>query len=85
MNQEEVWREFATLPYDAQQQVIDFITFLRSRYGQPRAIKEGKQTVSLAGEAFVGMWRDREDMQDSGVWVRSAREREWAGAPGRDD
>ena len=34
--------------------------------------------TKLTDEPFIGMWRDREDMQDSGAWVRRVRESEWA-------
>ena len=26
---------------------------------------------------FVGIWRDRQDMEDSSDWVRGVRKREW--------
>ena len=76
MKQEELWRQLATLPPEAQQQVIDFIAFLHTRYTPSRVRKTTKRT-KLANETFVGMWRDREDLQDSSAWVRSMREREW--------
>ncbi len=75
MDQDKVWREFAKLPPEAQQQVADFIAFLSTRYKRARR-KTGRPT-SIADEPFIGMWRDREDMQDSSAWVRSVREREW--------
>jgi hypothetical protein len=28
-------------------------------------------------EPFVGMWKDREDMEDSSHWVRQVRQQEW--------
>ncbi len=28
-------------------------------------------------EPFVGMWKDREDMEDSNQWVRQVRQQEW--------
>ncbi len=28
-------------------------------------------------EPFVGMWKDREDMEDSSQWVRQLRQQEW--------
>jgi len=31
----------------------------------------------LADEPFVGMWKDREDMQDSTKWVRGLRRNDW--------
>jgi hypothetical protein len=33
--------------------------------------------VQLQNEPFVGMWQDREDMQDSAEWVKNLRGREW--------
>ena len=33
--------------------------------------------VELQNEPFVGMWQDREDMQDSTEWVKNLRSREW--------
>ena len=63
MNQDKVWREFTTLPPEAQKQVADFITFLQTQYSQLRSSKKSNQ-VNLADEPFIGLWRDREDMQD---------------------
>jgi hypothetical protein len=76
MNQEKVWREIAALPPEAQQEVLDFIQFLRKRYKQARA-KEQRPKTQLAEEAFVGIWRDRQEMEDSSDWVRGVRRREW--------
>jgi hypothetical protein len=76
MDQDKVLREFAALPSEAQRQVRDFIAFLRTRYKRTRASKKSKQR-KLADEAFIGIWRDRLDMQDSSSWVRSVRESEW--------
>lgn len=76
MKQEELLREFLDLPPEGQAQVVDLIEFLRTRYGSRRP--NGNATKSdLGEESFVGMWRDREDMQDSSAWVRRTREREW--------
>jgi len=33
--------------------------------------------VQLQNEPFVGMWQDREEMQDSAEWVKNLRGREW--------
>lgn len=77
MNQEKIWREFAALPPEAQQLVADFIAFLRTRSKQARSSKKVKPASNLADEAFIGIWRDRADMQDSSAWVRNVREREW--------
>ena len=79
MGQGKVWREFTTLPPEAQRQVADFIAFLLSRYEQIRPEKKD-QKIDLVDEPFIGMWRDREDMQDSSTWVRNVREQDWTGA-----
>jgi len=76
MKQEELLREFLDLPPEGQAEVVDLIEFLRSRH-RSRNPKDTARSLNLAEESFVGMWKDREDMQDSSAWVRSAREREW--------
>ena len=76
MNQKTVWQDFSNLPPEAQRQVLDFIAFLQARYVSPRSRKNVKPT-KLAKEAFIGMWRNRDDLRDSSAWVRNTREREW--------
>ena len=76
MNQENLWRELAALPPEAQQSVADFIAFLRTRYTSSSAQKKPKVT-NLADEPFIGLWHNRPDMVDSHAWVRGLREREW--------
>lgn len=71
-----ITKEIASLPPDAQKQVKDFVAFLKTRYlFSPAA--EGKRSASMTDEPFIGMWKDREDMQESSAWVRRLREREW--------
>ena len=75
MTNEEILREINSLPIEAKRQIEDFVSFLRERY-------KGKQAANapvsdLETEAFVGMWRDREDMRDSSAWVRNVRETHW--------
>ncbi|MEX0703605.1 MAG: DUF2281 domain-containing protein [Planctomycetales bacterium] len=75
MTQQELLHEIQSLPPEAQRQVGDFIAFLRQRY---RERPTGRaRTVDLAKEPFIGMWRDRTDLEDSTAWVRSARKAEW--------
>ncbi|MBI1928573.1 DUF2281 domain-containing protein [Candidatus Poribacteria bacterium] len=69
-------KEIASLPTEAQKQIIDFIAFLKTRYPAPQIVKKTKQ-LKLVDEPFIGMWRGREDMQDSTAWVRNLRRREW--------
>jgi len=75
MTNEEILREINALPLEAQRQIEEFIFFLRERY-QSLPPKTAP-TSELTTEAFVGMWRDREDMQDSTAWVRHVREKHW--------
>ena len=51
MNQEKVWEDFAALPVEAQQQVVDFITFLRTRYKQ-LPTEERTGLTDLTDETF---------------------------------
>jgi len=69
-------REIACLPPEAQKQVMDFVAFLKTRYPVWQVVRKTRRT-RLADEPFIGMWRGREDMQDSTAWVRSLRRREW--------
>lgn len=59
-------REITSLPPEAQQQVLDFVAFLKTRYPAVTPVKQDKRT-KLADEPFIGMWRDRDDMRDSGL------------------
>lgn len=76
MTNEEILREINSLPVEAQRQIKDFVSFLRERYknSSPKAAP----VSDLESEAFVGMWRDREDMSDSSAWVRHIRETHWS-------
>lgn len=75
MTNEEIIREFAALPPEARREAESFIAFLRQRYG---AKNEKKAKVDLLEESFVGMWKDREDLQDSLAFVRELRQNEWS-------
>lgn len=75
MNVHAVLDEIATLPADKQEEVADFVAFLRSRI---RA-KDGDAPEKAAAEptCFVGMWANRTEMSESVEWVKRLREREW--------
>ena len=77
MIQNNIAREFAALPPEAKQQVVDFIEFLRTRYAAITNTKN-EAKVDCSDEPFIGMWRDRDDMHDSSSWVRKTRNNEWA-------
>jgi hypothetical protein len=76
MSQEDILSQFNSLPPKAQRQVLDFMAILQAHYGSAQS-SEKEESSGIAEEPFVGIWQDREDMQDSTVWVRNSREREW--------
>lgn len=76
MNQKELLREIKSLPPDAYRELLDFIAFLRVRY-RTHCKRDGSIKTDLANEPFVGIWRDRVDMENAGSWVRKTREQEW--------
>ncbi len=75
VEKDRVWSEFSTLLLDAQYQVIEFMTFLHTRYAPEESAK--LKTPNLRDEPFVGLWKDRKEMQDSTVYVRKLRQQEW--------
>jgi hypothetical protein len=68
--------EITSLPPEAQEQVMDFVAFLKSRYSAKRPAA-GAKPAPLAEEPFIGMWRGRDEMSDSTAWVRDLRRRDW--------
>lgn len=71
-------KEINSLPIEAQQQVFDFIAFLKTKYYAPKLTKKPKQTrLQIRDDPFIGMWEGREDMQDTTAWVRELRGSEW--------
>ena len=75
METERIIVDITNLPPQAQRQVADFIDFIRTRYQTPDT-QPSKQT-NLANEPFIGIWKDRQDMQDSSAWIRERRKSEW--------
>jgi hypothetical protein len=80
MESASIVQDIASLPPEAQREVIDFIAFLKTRYPTAPDLSVTNRT-ELTDEPFVGMWRDREDMQDSTAWVRNMRRSEWEQHP----
>lgn len=76
MAQKNVLEQFDSLPPEAQQQVLDFIAFLKTRYQQFGA-KKAKPKSRLGDDPFIGIWRDRADLQDTRAWIRKTRSAEW--------
>lgn len=76
MEQEKLWRELISLPPEGRRQVAKLIASLKKRYAESSLRKKAKRSP-LRDEKFIGMWKDREDLQDSSAWVRSVRKSEW--------
>ncbi|MGB9775691.1 MAG: DUF2281 domain-containing protein [Anaerolineae bacterium] len=76
VKQEELLHQFSALPPELQQQVMDFIAFLQTRYQAIRPIRSVRK-IPLSQEPFIGMWQDRPEMEDSTGWVRKIRLEEW--------
>lgn len=75
MNTQTIMDEFAALPPNAQQQVADFIEFLKQRYQPAKPARKAHMNLDQSG--FVGIWHDRTDLKDSTQWVRNLRSSEW--------
>ena len=75
MDQKTLWQQYQSLPDEVQQQVVDFLSFLHSKYGSMS--KERMVALDLTEDPFVGMWQSRSDMSDSRMWVRNLRKGEW--------
>ncbi|KHD06941.1 hypothetical protein PN36_34160 [Candidatus Thiomargarita nelsonii] len=77
MNPEKLLDDVISLPQFAQQEVIDFIAFMKERHGKVYETSNENLPV-LENEPFIGMWRNRDDMHDSRNWVRNLRQNEWS-------
>jgi hypothetical protein len=78
MSEKELIKQIKKLPYEAQQEAADFVEFLSKKYIQQSVDTSSSQNKSILESSFRGMWKDREDMQDSTKWVRKLRKSRWA-------
>ena len=77
MNQEKLLHDVISLPQFAQQEVIDFIAFMKLRYDNASE-KSNNNLPDIENEPFIGMWCNRDDMDDSRDWVQNLRMNEWS-------
>lgn len=77
MRQDNFWTVFNNLPPEAQKQVLDFMSFLETRYKSKSAPKGRRGRIKK--EPFVGIWSRRTDIKDSTAWVREMRRHDWGG------
>jgi|TARA_B100000508_G_C11446402_1_gene271612 hypothetical protein len=73
MSEKELIKQLKKLPSEAQQQAADFVEFLSKKYLQQLEETDSSKKKSILESSFRGMWKDREDMQDSTKWVRELR------------
>lgn len=78
MSEKELIKQIRKLPNKAQQEAADFVEFLSKKYIQQPKDSSSSQEKSILESPFRGMWKDREDMQDSTKWVRELRKSRWA-------
>jgi hypothetical protein len=76
MESAQIVREIESLPPEAQRLVVNYVVFLKTRYLTDSHVKNAKP-VRLADEPFVGMWKDRGEIQNSAEWVQNLRRHEW--------
>ncbi len=76
MDPDKIIDDISNLPQEAQRQVVDFIAFLRTRYKRSEQEKQPKR-IDLVNEPFIGIWKDRVDMNNSSKWLRNVLEVEW--------
>lgn len=68
---------FNALPKDAQKVVVELVMFLGKKEQGPKSSRKSN-TTSLMNEKFIGLWKDRDDMQDSNAYIRNLRRSEWS-------
>lgn len=70
------YNKFESLPIEAQKQVMIFIDFLQKRYEAKSKIFRKSKSITT-DQKFVGLWKNREDLEDSSLWIRNLRRKEW--------
>lgn len=77
---EQLKKDIDALSEDDRQLVIQFVAMLKKRYDHASDNSKSPcqiQALDLDNEPFVGMWRDRPEMQDSAAWVKRVRQQHW--------
>lgn len=54
------------------------LDYLSQKYIQQPVDSNSSKNKSILDSSFFGMWKDREEMQDSSSWVRKVRKSRWA-------
>ena len=75
MTNEELLKEFVTLPESVKHRIEKIISTFRNHSKQTSG--DQVKRTPLREEPFCGMWADREDMKDPVEWVRNIRKTQW--------
>ncbi len=76
MNLQIILDDIKTLPLEKQEEVVDFVAFLKLRFGT-RKEQASSANAAVKSDSVFGTWSDRVEMADSSSWVRDLRSREW--------
>lgn len=71
MNEEKTSKQFNELSEAAKNEASDFISYLHKKY----KIKNSKNNGRKNKLKFYGIFKDKDDMKDSTIWVRDVREK----------
>ena len=63
------------LPPSARKEAENFLRYLYDQHVTSAPKKTANTSVTES--PFVGMWKDREDLQDSTSWVKEQRKSQW--------
>jgi hypothetical protein len=78
MSEKELIKQIKKLPSEAQQEAADFVEFLTKKYIRKSEEADTPMKKSILENSFRGVWKDRDDLQDSTKWVRELRKSRWA-------
>lgn len=78
MSEKEIIKQIRKLPAEAQKEAADFVEYLTQKYIRKPEEGDKIKEKSILENSFRGVWKDREDLQDSTKWVRELRISRWA-------
>lgn len=78
MSEKELIKQIRRLPTEAQQEAADFVEFLTKKYINKPLETDFTKKKSIVESSFRGVWKYRDDLQDSTKWVREVRKSRWA-------
>ena len=69
--------QIEALPPEAQKLVGEFVKLLNKQYQIAKPSRKPRKKELDLGD-FVGMWKDRPEMEDSVAYVRELRRTQWS-------